>query len=247
MQPPMFLADAAALGDAGTDRIRLAGAEGRHAAAVRRLRLGERVDLTDGAGSVAACVVTAAGADWLDLAVTGRGYVEPPAPRLVVVQALAKGDRGQHAVEAMTEVGVDEIVPWAASRSVVEWRGERGSKALQRWRSVAREATKQARRPWLPVVCEPASTPEVTDRLARAELAVVLHGAGSMLLAELELPPRGEVVAVVGPEGGLTDEEVARFVDVGAVPCRLGPTVLRTSTAGVAAAAVLLAGSGRWS
>lgn len=211
------------------------------------MRAGERVDLTDGAGSVAECVVTATGPDWLDLEVQQRRFVDPPAPRLVVVQALAKGDRGERAVEAMTEVGVDEIVPWPAARSVAQWRGERGAKALERWRTTAREAAKQSRRAWLPVVPEPASTADVARRLAAAPLAVVLDGAAATSMAGTDLPATGEVVVVVGPEGGLTDEELAAFTHAGAVACRLGPTVLRTSTAGVVAAALVLAASGRWS
>lgn len=243
MTAPLFMIAAS---DLARPEIRLAGPEGRHAAAVRRLAAGERVDLTDGAGSVAGCVVAAAGPDWLDLVVQHRRSVDRPAPRVVVVQALAKGGRGELAVEAMTEVGVDEIVPWAAARSVVQWRGERGDKALERWRSTAREAAKQSRRVWLPVVPEPAETAEVVRRLAAAALAVVLDGAGATPLAATQLPATGEVVVVVGPEGGVTDDELAAFTSAGAVSCRLGPTVLRTSTAGVAALAVLLARTGRW-
>lgn len=244
MTAPVFLAPAV---DLASDRVRLSGAEGRHAAAVRRLAAGERVDLTDGAGSLVEGEVSAAGPDWLEVRVLRRRYVEAPEIRLVVVQALAKGERGELAVEAMTEVGVDEILPWAAARSVVRWDGGRGQRALERWRSTAREAAKQARRPWLPVVGEPATTASVTERLVAAELAVVLDPAGATPLAALELPPSGEVALVVGPEGGITDEELAAFAAAGAVACRLGPTVLRTSTAGVAAVAVLLSRSGRWS
>jgi 16S rRNA (uracil1498-N3)-methyltransferase len=210
------------------------------------VRAGERVDLTDGAGSVAECVVTATGPDWLDLEVQQRRFVDPPAPRLVVVQALAKGDRGERAVEAMTEVGVDEIVPWAAARSVVEWRGERGARSLERWRSTAREAAKQSRRAWLPAVAESSSTDAVAERVGAAALGVVLHGDAPTPLQALDLPSAGEVVVVVGPEGGIPDDELAVLAAAGAIACRLGPTVLRTSTAGVAAAAILLARSGRW-
>lgn len=244
MAAPVFLVSAA---EFAAEQVRLAGPEGRHAAAVRRLTIGERVDLTDGAGAVAECVVSVAGSDWLELAVRDRRYLGPPSPRLVVVQALAKGDRGELAVEAMTEVGVDEIVPWAADRSVAQWRGDRGTKALERWRSTAREAAKQARRAWLPVVGELASPAVVAERLAAADLAIVLDGEGGTALSGVDVPTRGEVVAVVGPEGGITGDELAAFTAAGAVTCRLGPTVLRTSTAGVAAVAVLLARAGRWS
>lgn len=243
MRAPVFLASAAEM---AVNPVRLAGPEGRHAAVVRRLTAGERMDLTDGAGSVAECVVAVAGPDWLELDVVGRRFVEPPSPRLVVVQALIKGGRGELAVELMTELGVDEIVPWAAARSVVQWRGDRGTRALERWRSTAREAAKQGRRAWLPVVADPLATPEVAQRLAAAALAIVLDGEAATPLPSVDVPVAGEVVLVVGPEGGITDDELAALGRAGATPCRLGPTVLRTSTAGVAAGAVLLARTRRW-
>lgn len=239
----MFLADRSQLEPAA---ILLDGPEGRHAAAVRRLRPGERVDLTDGAGLVAECVVTFATRDSLELKAESRRYEPPAAPRVVVVQALPKGDRGELAVETMTEVGVDAIVPWPAARCVTQWRGDRRARALGKWRAAAREAAKQSRRAWLPEVTEPATTAAVAERVASAALAVVLHEAAVRPLRALAVPAEGEIVVVVGPEGGLADEELAAFETAGGVPALLGPTVLRTSTAGVAAAAVLLSRSGRW-
>jgi 16S rRNA (uracil1498-N3)-methyltransferase len=243
MSAPVFLADSDQL---RTDRITLAGPEGRHAAAVRRLKPGERVDLTDGAGTVAHCVVVAAGRDTLDLEVTERRHDPPPDPRLTVVQALPKGDRGELAVEMMTEVGVDTIVPWSAARCVTQWRPERRDKALSRWRSTAREAAKQARRSWLPEITDLATTAQVTHRAATAASFVVLHESFTTPIRELALPSTGEIVFVVGPEGGITDEEMATFEAVGGQPTLLGPTVLRTSTAGVAAAAIILTRCARW-
>lgn len=227
--------------------LRLDGAEGHHAAVVRRVRVGERVDAGDGAGRVASCVVASVESAVVTLTVESLRVEPVLSPRLVVVQALAKGDRGADAVEAMTEVGVDEVVPWAASRCVVRWDGARGDKALGRWRATAREAGKQSRRAWLPTVCELASTADVCARLRAAAIGVVLHESAELPLAGLALPSAGEVVVVVGPEGGITDEELAAFASAGASAYRLGASVLRTSTAGVAAAAVLLAASGRWS
>ena len=243
MSPPVFLADSARL-EAG--RIVLDGPEGHHAAAVRRLRAGERADLTDGAGLLVECVVAEAGRDSLVLEATARHRVPAPDPRIVVVQALPKGDRGELAVETMTEVGVDVIVPWAASRCVTRWRPERRDKALGRWRSTAREAAKQARRSWLPEVTDLATTGQAAERVAGAALAVVLHEEARRPLSGVEVPATGDILLVVGPEGGLTDEEVGEFEAAGAVPALLGPTVLRTSTAGVAAAAVLMGRTGRW-
>jgi 16S rRNA (uracil1498-N3)-methyltransferase len=243
MSPPVFFCEAGRL---GSDRILLDGPEGRHAAAVRRLRPGERADLTDGAGLVVECVVTSAGRDSLELQATARRREAPAEPRIVVVQALPKGDRGELAVETMTEVGVDVIVPWAAARCVTQWRPERREKALGRWRTTAREAAKQARRAWLPEVTDLATTAQAAERISAAALAVVLHEEAEHPLSGLAVPDQGEIVLVVGPEGGMTDDELAAFASAGAAPALLGPTVLRTSTAGVAAASVLLSRTGRW-
>jgi 16S rRNA (uracil1498-N3)-methyltransferase len=243
VSPPVFLTESARLAD---DHVVLGGAEGRHASTVRRLRPGERVDLTDGAGLLAECVVTAAVQGGLELDVIARRHEPAPRPRLVVVQALPKGDRGELAVETMTEVGVDVIVPWAASRCVTQWRPDRREKSLGRWRNAAREAAKQARRHWLPEVTDLATTAEVADRLAAARSGLILHEEAVTPLSEMTPPTEGDVLVVVGPEGGITEEELRRFTDAGGVPTRLGPTVLRTSTAGVAAASVLLAACGRW-
>ncbi|MEU6738458.1 16S rRNA (uracil(1498)-N(3))-methyltransferase [Streptosporangium sandarakinum] len=243
MTAPVFLADPA---DLGREGFTLAGPEGRHAAAVRRLRAGERLDLTDGAGAVAECVVEDAGKDSLRVRVLRRYEVPAPRPRLVVVQGLPKGDRGELAVEMMTEAGVDVIVPWAAARCVTQWKGERAARSLARWRSTAREAAKQSRRFHLPEVTDPARTAEVAALLSAAALGVVLHEEAASPLSGLPLPADGDIVVVVGPEGGVSEEEIAAFRAAGAAPALLGPTVLRTSTAGVAAAAVLQARTGRW-
>ncbi|HEX4815267.1 MAG TPA: 16S rRNA (uracil(1498)-N(3))-methyltransferase [Nonomuraea sp.] len=241
MTAPVFLKD-----DLDGPDLTLDGPEGRHAAAVRRLRAGERADLTDGAGRVAECVVREALKDALRLDVIARYDVPAPRPRLVVVQGLPKGDRGELAVEMMTEAGVDVIVPWAAARSISRWTGDKVAKGLHRWRSTAREAGKQARRFHLPEVADPASTAEVEKLLAGAALGLVLHEEAAEPLSGVTPPAGGDIVMVVGPEGGVAEEELARFGAAGALPVLLGPTVLRTSTAGVAAAAVLLARTGRW-
>lgn len=242
MSLPQFLVGALPTGDAFV----LDGPEGHHASAVQRLRVGERLVLADGRGGMAAVVVTAAGRGTLSLTVQTRRYEDPPDPHLVVVQGIAKGYRGELAVQAMTEVGVDEIVPWSAARSVVQWRGERGSRSRDRWVATVCEAAKQARRAWLPAVGEAASTADVGRRLPAADAAFVLHEEAATPLSTVDLPATGQVTLVVGPEGGITEEELATFEAAGALPVRLGPTVLRTSTAGVAALAVLSARLGRW-
>lgn len=241
-RPPVFLAGPGSL--AG-DTVVLDGPEGRHAAAVRRLAPGERADLTDGAGLVAECVVTAVHRGQLELAVRARRITPRAEPTLAVAQALPKGDRGPLAVELMTEAGVDEIVPWAAERCVTRWRGEHGDRALARWRATAREAAKQSRRAWLPEVTGPVALAGLVRRVEQAALAVLLDPAAAPAGA-LPLPPRGQILVIVGPEGGISPGEERALVGAGAIPASLGPTILRTSTAGVVAASVLLSRCGRW-
>jgi 16S rRNA (uracil1498-N3)-methyltransferase len=161
-------------------------------------------------------------------------------------------------VELMTEVGVDVIVPWAAQRCVAQWRPGREDKALARWRSTAREAAKQSRRSRFPQVAELARTADVLARLAGntapPRLALLLDPGGqatltAALAAGSRVPAAGgerEILLIVGPEGGLSDEESASLAQAGAVPVRLGPAVLRGSTAGAVAAALVMAGCGRW-
>lgn len=228
------------------EEVVLTGDEARHAAVVRRIRPGEHIVLTDGSGTTAVVEVHATARTSLTGTVREAVTVPAEQPRLVVVQALAKGDRGEQAVEMLTEVGVDVVVPWPASRSVAVWRGERAAKSLAKWRTTAREAAKQSRRAWFLRVAEPAGTPEVAALLREAALAVVLHEEGPVGLADVDVPAAGDVVVVVGPEGGITDEELAAFTAAGAEPMRMGSSVLRTSTAGVAAAAALLSRTARW-
>ena len=244
MSAPLFLVDELPAGSAFT----LDGPEGHHAANVQRLRVGERLILADGRGGTAVAEVAGLGKGTVRVTVTDRSHVEAADPRLVVVQGIAKGDRGELAVQAMTEAGVDEIVPWAAARSVAQWRGDRGHKARDKWASTAREAAKQARRAWLPVVAgDPdCSTRQVTARLSGAAAAFVLHEEATARLTAAPLPAAGEIVLVVGPEGGIGDAEMDAFRAAGATAVRLGDAVLRTSTAGVAALAVLSARLGRW-
>ncbi|GFH34157.1 16S rRNA (uracil(1498)-N(3))-methyltransferase [Streptomyces pacificus] len=243
MTAPVFL-----VGEVRTGTVTLDGPEGRHAVSVRRLRVGEEIVLTDGRGTGGHGTVAAVeGRDRLDVVVTELREEPEPAPRITVVQALPKGDRGELAVETMTETGVDVIVPWAAARCITQWKGDRGAKSLARWRSTAREAGKQSRRLRFPEVADTAATGQVARLLAGADLAVVLHEEGAEPLATAQLPPSGDIVLVVGPEGGVSPEESAAFAEVGARPCRLGRSVLRTSTAGTAACALLLGRTGRWS
>lgn len=228
--------------------VRLEGDEAHHAVAVRRTAVGEELRLVDGRGRSATGVVVATGKRVLEVEVRDVVDEPRPGPAVTVVQALPKGDRGELAVEVLTEVGVERIVPWAAARSVAVWRGERAVKSHAKWAATAREAAKQARRAWFPEVTPMASTAAVVELLAGLDLVVVLHEEARAALGGLVVPdaPGASIGVVVGPEGGLAPEEVAAFEAAGAVTVRLGAEVLRTSTAGLAAVAALLARTSRW-
>ena len=214
--------------------VEVTGDEARHAVVVKRTRPGESVLLADGAGRAVRGRVVAAEKNRLALEVTEILASPPRAHRFVVAQALAKGDRSELAVEIMTELGVDEILAWQASRSIVRWQGERGAKSLGRWAATAREATKQSRRFQIPEVSA-ADTSRVVERIGAAELALVLHESAEKTLSRVNLPEAGEILLIVGPEGGISPDELERFQQAGAVPVRISDGVLRTSTAGAIA------------
>ncbi|MDN5750066.1 MAG: 16S rRNA (uracil(1498)-N(3))-methyltransferase [Pseudonocardia sp.] len=240
---PLFLCDPLPPGDS----VVLDGAEGRHAATVKRIRVGEVVQLTDGRGTLAHAVAETVGRDQVTLRLTARAALPAPAPRVLLAQALVKGDRGELAVELATEAGVDGVLPWRAARCVARWDdGPRGDKALARWRSTAREAAKQARRPWLPVVEEPLGTAALARWVAQGAGALVLHEGATASLVDVDLPASGDLLLVVGPEGGVTDDEIDVLVAAGARPVRLGAEVLRASTAAAVALGALGVRTGRW-
>ncbi len=258
MTAPVFLAEP---GDverhAAGGVLVLEGAEARHAGVVQRRRPGERVDVVDGCGARLACRIATVEPGRLTLQVESRTDEPAPAVRLVLAQALAKGDRDELAVEAATEVGVDEVVPWQSARSVVVWRGDRAAKSRARWVATVRSATKQARRAHLPVVADAVDTAGlgrlVGAVVAEGGVALVLHESAADSIAAVALPaasatsdPTPRVLVVVGPEGGIADEELAALTAAGAAVVRLGPHVLRTSTAGPVALALLAERLGRW-
>lgn len=244
--PPVFLVDTLPAGQNGV----LTGEEARHAATVRRMRTGERLTLSDGDGGLARCTIAGVrtGRDAeVEVTVDERWSVPEPPLRVTVAQALVKGDRGELAVELATEAGADAVVPWRAARSVARWDdGPRGAKALGRWRTTVRSAAKQARRSRVPEVTEPVETVELARLVSGAAATLVLDATAEHGLAGADLPDEGEIVLIVGPEGGIAPEEMRSLLDAGATAVRLGPEVLRTSTAAAVTLGALGALTGRW-
>lgn len=222
--------------------VELTGEEARHAIAVARVRVGERIAISDGRGLVVRGAVAAVDRDRLSLDVESVERSEPPTPALWLAQGLAKGDRDELAVQAATELGVAGVIPWAAERSVSRWDGPKAAKGRERWAAIAREASKQSLRPFVPEVTDLASTADLARVPGRI---VVLEPTAEHALTALDLDA-DRITLVVGPEGGVAPRELESLHAAGAVLARLGPEVLRTSTAGPAALAVLNARLGRW-
>lgn len=242
MTDALYLADLGSDPQTG-DSVEVVGDEGRHAAVVKRTRLGEHLLISDGAGRAIRGPVVETSKRGVVVRVEEVMAAGPQRYRWTAVQALAKGDRSEIAVESLTELGVNRIIAWQAARSVVRWDARAGipektAKGIAKWQSVARAATKQARRFTVPQV-EYASSAEVASLISQADLALVAHEEATMPLAATELPPTGEIVVIIGPEGGISPDELQLFVKAGATMVSLGDGVLRTSSAGVVSLAQL--------
>ncbi|WP_234834805.1 16S rRNA (uracil(1498)-N(3))-methyltransferase [Mycolicibacterium stellerae] len=226
------------------------GDEGFHAASVRRIRAGEELDLGDGAGSVAHCVIEEVGKARLTARVLNRWTVVPATPSVTVVQAIPKSDRSELAIELATEAGADAFVAWQAARCVARWDGGRADKGLRRWRAVARAAARQSRRPHIPSVTGVASTDallaDVREAVSRGATVLALHESAIEPMTKLSFAQVDSLMLVIGPEGGIADDEIAALSAAGANAVRLGPTVLRTSTAAAVALGALGALTPRW-
>lgn len=225
--------------------LTLEGPEGVHAAKVRRIRIGESIRIADGHGRFADCVVTSVAARSLVAEVTDHGFEQPRLPKIVVVQAIPKIDRATLAVELLTEGGVDAIVPWSAANCVARWEDPaKRAKGVLRWQQTAREAAKQSRRSRIPRVEQPANLADIVTMCATSEV-IVLHESAKLII-DHQSAPRDCVTVVVGPEGGISPVELAQLAAAGAQIRRLGPEVMRTSSAAFAAIAILSHSNGRW-
>ncbi|GAA3279945.1 16S rRNA (uracil(1498)-N(3))-methyltransferase [Paenarthrobacter aurescens] len=257
MSNPVFFAPAGSFGQLSPgSTFVLEGAEARHAVTVKRLAVGEPVDIADGAGARLIGTVMDTGSSTLTVQASEILVEDQPEIRLVLVQALAKGDRDELAIETATELGIDAVIPWQSERAIVRWKGDRAVKAHAKWQSVVTAAAKQARRAWIPEVRSIVDTGALAKAVAAADAAIILHeDAKNPLRAVLEetlavmegqAGTSREVLLIVGPEGGIAPREVTRLSDAGAVTALLGHHVLRSSTAGPAAVVLASDVLGRW-
>lgn len=249
MSAPVFVSVAAADARPG-DVIAVTGDEARHAVTVQRRSVGERVDVVDGAGARASGEIVEAASDAMRVRIDTVSRDEDP--EVVLVQALAKGGRDEQAVESAIELGATRIVPWAAARSIVQWRGTKAEKARSRWQALVVAATKQSRRAHIadvePLVTTAVLARRVREAIAQGDRVLVLHESATAGLAALKWSGAAPCVwLVVGPEGGISDDELATLSEAGAETVVLGPHVLRASTAGPAAIAALAIARGTWS
>jgi 16S rRNA (uracil1498-N3)-methyltransferase len=223
--------------------VMLHGAEGHHASTVSRVRVGEKLAVGNGRGLLIQATVTATSKDSVELLVQTFEQIIEQQPRMILVQALAKSDRDERAVEASTELGIDVVIPWAADRSISKWEGPKIEKGLTRWSAIVREATKQSIRAYIPLVEPLMKTSNLISRLDGLNV-LVLDPTGTQSLSSVVLDHR-DIALIVGPEGGITDNEITQFARGGATIVTMGSNILRTSTAGPAALAILNAKLGR--
>jgi 16S rRNA (uracil1498-N3)-methyltransferase len=225
--------------------LTLTGDEARHAVAVARLQVGEKTLVTDGSGHHATVLATSVNRATVSLVVQSAEFHPTPQPELWLAQALAKGGRDEAAIQMACELGVEGVIPLQAKRCVSQWRDDKVAKGVERWQKILLEATKQSLRSWIPRVLDPLDIDGI-GALAPKFQILVLDPEATMALRDYQPTGDTPVLVVVGPEGGLAPEEIDHLVSLGAVAARLGSTVLRTSTAGPAALAVLNVKLGRW-
>ena len=246
MVEPLFISPIPSDTKAGS-KIKIAGAEAKHAMSVRRLQVGEAISVSDGQGNKARGKVSQLSKDFLELDVESVESIERPKPQLILVQALAKGDRDEMAVQACTELGIQSVIPWQSERSVSIWKPEKQDKHRLRWQTIATEAAKQSLRPFIPEVEQVLATGELTERLKQFDLTLVLDPTSRTPLTSVSLLGHQSISIVVGPEGGISPEELGQFRSAGLSLVGLGSGILRTSTAGVAVVSYLQATLGNWS
>jgi 16S rRNA (uracil1498-N3)-methyltransferase len=246
MVEPLFRTDFAAAPAPGL-AVTLGGSEGKHAVNVRRMRIGESIQLSDGKGLRVRGLVSSLGNSSLTVSVESVVKEAEPDVGLTIIQALAKGDRDELSIQAATELGCWGVIPWQAERSISKWEGPKIAKSVDRWQTIVSEAAKQSLRVFEPEVAQPIGSKQLVAAVKNFDLVLVLDPTAQRGLGSLTFEEATKSVAiVVGPEGGISDHELEALEDAGAIRVHLGEPILRTSTAGVAAIAVIQAKLGLW-
>lgn len=245
MVEPLFISPISKETSVGS-KIKLAGSEAKHAISVRRIQVGEAIAISDGQATRLRGKVSAISKDWLEIEVSDIEAIEKPTTQIFLVQALAKGDRDELAIQASTELGVMGIIPWQSQRSVSIWKDEKKNKGQLRWQSIVTEAAKQSLRPLIPAVEPVLETLELTSRLKEFDLVLILDPKSEVSITKVKLAGILSIAVVVGPEGGISDAELELFQSAGFRTVSLGSGILRTSTAGVAVISYLQATIGDW-
>lgn len=245
MVEPLFFAEDAELSSIG-ETFTLSGPEAKHASVVRRMSAGEAIQLTNGRGLRIRGTVASSAQEFLVIKVSSAEVEPKPAVQITLVQALAKGDRDELAIQAATELGASQVIPWQAERSISRWDGNKVEKGVQRWHLIVQEAAKQALRVWVPSVGEPLTTKQLSGLVKSFDQVLVLDPTAELGMTSADLIQSGTLAVVVGPEGGISNAELQSLEAAGAVRVHLGQHVLRTSTAGMAAISALQAKLGFW-
>ncbi|MFM6971771.1 MAG: 16S rRNA (uracil(1498)-N(3))-methyltransferase [Rhodoluna sp.] len=245
MVEPLFVAEFAKLPNEG-DIVELGGAEGKHAAGVRRMRVGEGIQLTNGNGLRVRGEVSEVQSRGLRVRVKTVQNFPAPALAITLIQALAKGDRDELAIQAATEIGITAVIPWESDRSVSRWVGDKKIKGVERWQQIVTEAAKQSLQVNFPLVASSLDSKSLAKIFGSFDLVLVLDPTATKGFDSVEIPALGKIAIVVGPEGGITEAELIEFKSAGAVGLKLGEAILRTSTAGVAALSAIKTLSGQW-
>ena len=228
--------------DFSANQIEVDGDEAHHGVNVLRLKTSEEVKISDGVGNWGVGTVSQVNKKSFTVEILDRGFEPASKQRVVVVQAILKNDANKEAVDFLTQVGADEIIPWQSQHSI----GKFDDKSLSKWQSAARESSRQSRRVRIPVISNAYSTENLISKIKGLQNIFVLHESADNRLSQIEINQEADVILIVGPEGGLSEIEVNTFVTAGAKIVRLGESVLRAANAGAAAASVVMSRTGKW-
>ena len=217
--------------------------EAHHAIKVLRLNTGEVIKISDGVGNWVSGPIVEIAKKELFISITERGEIQAAKPELVLVQAITKSDRNKEMLELAVEAGVDRIIPWQSERSISKWQSD----SEQKWQVGIKQSCKQARQVKLPQLMQVMSTTEVIKSISEGGFGIVFHEEASTKFSDLTIPnSQSSVYLVIGPEGGISEQELLSFQNIGSKVVRLGDTVLRSAHAGFAALSAVQTKLGRW-